>query len=481
MKNLYLSSIILTLAGFASAIGQKSTISFHENDGAIPLAQTGSSPQILLDGADWPGVIRAAHDLANDFGRVTGNNGTVQLLNGTTSGAATSGSTIIVGTITNSSLISQLVSSGKITIGKTEGQWEAFQSQVVPNPLPGIAEALVIVGADKRGSIYGIYDVSEQIGVSPWYYYADVPAKQHGTIYARKVKKIQPSPSVKYRGFFLNDEQPSLTNWVNDNFPPGQYGPGFNARMYAPIFELILRLRANYIWPAEWNSMLAVDDPSTPPEADMYGIVMGSSHTEPLMRWTKEQSLFLNGTWAWATNRKNVTEFMRVGAERSSPYEGMYTMGMRGLGDTASPTLDASSLQDIIATQQNILRDTFDRNNISTIPQMWCLYKEVGGYFEQGMNVPEDITLLWADDNWGNNQRLPLSNETNRAAGAGVYYHFDYVGDPRDYKWINTIQLQKTWEQMYFAYERNARTIWVVNVGDLKPLVSLPTHRTYNS
>ena len=421
MKLPTLGSVLINLTGFASAIGQKSTICFDGVDGALSLSKDGSSPQILLDGADWPGVIRAAHDLANDFGRVTGNNGTVKLLNGTSSpGTGASVSTIIIGTINNSSLISSLIDSKKLHVDETDGQWEAFQSQVVTDPMPGVAKALVIVGADKRGSIYGIYDVSEQIGVSPWYYYADVPAKRHDKIYARDVRKIQPSPSVKYRGFFLNDEQPSLTNWVNDNFSPGEYGPGFNAQMYAPIFELLLRLRANYIWPAEWNSMLAVDDPSSPPEADMHGIVMGTSHTEPLMRWTKEQSLFLNGTWAWATNRKNVTEFMREGAERSSPYEGMYTMGMRGLGDTASPTLDASSLEDIIATQQDILRDTFDRDNISTIPQMWCLYKEVGGYYEQGMDVPEDITLIWADDNWGNNQRLPLGNETDRAAGAGT-------------------------------------------------------------
>ena len=474
MKLLSLASGLLSLVVSAGALGQQASIAFEDGDGSLQLASDGSSPQIILDGADWPGVIRAAHDLAADLGRVTGTNGTVHLINGTVvppSNNSIGTSAIIVGTIGNSSLIDSLVKAGKISTAKTEGQWEAFQSQLVTNPLPGIKQALVITGADKRGSIYGIYDVSEQIGVSPWYYYADVPAKQHSTIYAMDVQKIQPSPSVKYRGFFLNDEQPALTNWVNANFPPGKYGPGFNAQMYAPIFELLLRLRANYIWPAEWDSMLAVDDPTTPPEADMYGIVMGSSHTEPLMRWTKEQSLFLNGTWAWATNEKNVTEFMREGAERSSPYEGLYTMGMRGLGDTASPTLDAKSLEDIISVQQGILRDVFNEQNISSIPQMWCLYKEVGGYFEQGMTVPDDITLLWADDNWGNNQRLPLSNETDRAAGAGVYYHFDYVGDPRDYKWINTIQLQKTWEQMHLAYERQARTIWVVNVGDLKPLV----------
>lgn len=188
------------------------------------------------------------------------------------------------------------------------------------------------------------------------------------------------------------------------------------------------------------------------------------------MRWTKEQSLFLNGTWSWSSNQENVTDFLRIGVERSHMYENMYTMGMRGLGDTASPTLNATSLGQIISVEQELLAEYFG-SNISAVPQMWCLYKEVGGYFQDGLTVPEDITLLWADDNWGNAQRLPLSNETDRAAGAGLYYHFDYVGDPRDYKWINTVSLQKTWQQLKMTYDHDARQIWVVNVGDLKPLV----------
>jgi hypothetical protein len=468
--NRYLGFLLL-LVGYVVAIGQDASIAFTRKDGCLRLASDGISPRIIVDGSEWAGVIRAAYDLADDFGRVTGLNGTVQVVN-SSSTAGSSGPAIIVGTIGKSKIIDRLVSSDKIDVSDTEGQWEAFQSQLVSNPMQGVNRALVIAGADKRGSIYGIYDISEQIGVSPWYYYADVPAKQHSNIYAMEIKKKQPSPSVKYRGFFLNDEQPALTNWVNANFQPGKYGPGYNHHFFAPVFELLLRLRANYIWPLTWDSMFYVDDLKNKVVADMYGIVAGTSHTEPMTRQTKEQSLFLNGTWAWATNEKNVTEFMREGAERSKEYETLYTMGMRGLGDTASPTLTAGQLEDIINVQQDLLRDTFNRDNISDIPQMWCLYKEVGGYFEQGLEVPESVTLLWADDNWGNNQRLPLADEVDREAGAGVYYHFDYVGDPRDYKWINTIQLQKTWEQMHFAYERGARTIWVVNVGDLKPLVS---------
>ena len=369
--------LVLTFGSFVStvlALGQNVTLTFKAGTGGLKLADGESSPQIVLDGKDWPGAIRTAHDLAADFGRVTGTNATVNLMN-TTSRTNSSAVAIIAGTIGNSTLIDNLIKAGKVDDSKIRGQWEAFSSQVVANPIPGIQSALVIAGSDKRGTIYGLYDISEQIGVSPWYWFADVPSKPKTEIYAMNVTKIQASPSIKYRGIFLNDEQPALNNWVAENYPNGKYGPGFNADFYSRVFELLLRLRANYIWPAEWNSMFSVDDPRSDATADMYGIVIGTSHTEPMMRWTKEQSLFLDGVWSWSTNQENVTEFMREGAERAAPYEHVWTLGMRGLGDTASPTLDASSLSQIIGVEQQILMDTFNRSNISDIPQMWCLYK----------------------------------------------------------------------------------------------------------
>jgi hypothetical protein len=199
---------------------------------------------------------------------------------------------------------------------------------------------------------------------------------------------------VKYRGFFINDEQPALNNWVEANYPDGKYGPGFNADMYSHMVELLLRLKANYIWPAEWNSMFYIDDPRNPPTADSYGIVMGTSHTEPLMRWTKEQSKFLKGPWSWSTNNASVRAFMKEGVGRSKNFENMYTMGMRGLGDTASPTITADSLGIRVKAEQEILSEVFDTNDISHIPQMWCLHKEVGGYFADELRMPNNITLL---------------------------------------------------------------------------------------
>lgn len=462
---------VLCAARAVYALGQESTIAFNGGKGSIKLSGKHNPGSIILDGEDWPGVIRAAGDLAADFGRVTGTNLTRHLLDGTASDSSLGKTAIIVGTIGKSKLIDTLIENGKIDVKSTEGEWEAFQSDIVKNPVDGVSDALVISGSDKRGAIYGIYDISEQIGVSPWYWFADAPAAQHSEIYALKKQKIQASPSVKYRGIFLNDEQPGLTNWINANYPEANYGPGYNADFYSRVFELLLRLRANYIWPAEWDNAFHLDDERNSPTADEYGIVMGTSHTEPMMRWTKEQSLFVEGDWNWDTNQENITEFFREGAKRSKEYDSLYTLGMRGLGDNASPTITAESLGDIVAAQQKILSEVFNVTDTSSIPQMWCLYKEVGGYFHDGLRVPEDIILLWADDNWGNIQRLPVDNETSREAGAGVYYHFDYVGDPRDYKWINTISLQKTWEQMHLAYEREARQIWIVNVGDLKGLV----------
>lgn len=475
MRFLSLLVSSISAVGLASALGQERVISFKPVEGGLKLAGSswGSGPgAIYIDSQDWPGVLRAGQDLADDFGRVVGENGlTRELVNGTTIPTDGSPGIIIAGTIGKSRLIDTLVENEKIDVSQTEGKWEAFQTQLVSNPVDGVAQALVISGSDKRGTIYGLYDISEQIGVSPWYWWADVASDKHDEIFAMAKTKIQGSPSVKYRGFFLNDEQPALTNWVNDNYPKSEYGPGFNSDFYATVFELLLRLRANYLWPAMWDSMIALDDQLTLPLADSYGIVMGTSHTEPLMAQTKEQTLFLEGDWNWDTNQEEIYSFLKERVERSKNYESVFTMGMRGLGDTASPTITAESLAEIVKAQQQILGEVFNTTDVSDIPQMWCVYKEVGGYFEDGMVVPEDITILWPDDNWGNAQRLPLDDEVDRASGAGLYYHFDYVGDPMDYKWINTISLQRSWEQLRLTYERQARQIWIVNVGDLKPLV----------
>lgn len=504
MKPLDIAGLCLfSLVGMSLGLGQRNTITLAPTADALQLAGAGINGQILVSANDWFGVQKAAHGLAEDFGRVTGTNLTVaaegtdekaavytyqpltsyanftlgppvNITGPAYTGDASSPNTVIVaGTVGSSYVIDSLVSSSKINVSAISGLWESFTMALVDSPLPGVSKALVIAGSDPRGTIFGIYDLSEQIGVSPWYFWADVPARKTEQIWATDGATVQGPPSVKYRGLFINDEQPSLTNWINENYAPGKYGPGFNHVFYSHVFELLLRLKANYLWPAQWASMFNVDDYENQPLADAFGIVMGTSHTEPMMRATNEWDNFGTGSWEWDTNNASLYPFFTYGAERAKPYvkNSLFTVAMRGSGDTAIDLTQSEAitvLEKVVAAQQQILTDVF--GNQSTVPQMWCLYKEVQGYYEAGMSVRDDVTLLWADDNFGNIRRLPLANETERVGGAGVYYHFDYVGDPRDYKWINTIRLEKTWEQMHLAFERQADRIWIVNVGDLKTL-----------
>ncbi len=270
---------------------------------------------------------------------------------------------------------------------------------------------------------------------------------------------------MKYRGIFLNDEAPALTGWVQEKFG------GFNHRFYTRVFELILRLRGNYLWPAMWEPRaFNDDDPENPRLADEYGIVMGTSHHEPLMRAHNEWRRYGQGPWNYATNDVILREYWRGGVERVKHYESIVSLGMRGDGDEAmSEETNVALLERIVADQRQILAEVTGRP-LPEVPQIWALYKEVQGYYERGMRVPDDVTLLWCDDNWGNIRRLPTPAERQRPGGAGVYYHFDYVGGPRNYKWLNTVPITKVWEQMNLAHGYGANRIWIVNVGDLKPM-----------
>ncbi|KAI8304778.1 hypothetical protein K4K59_012609 [Colletotrichum sp. SAR11_240] len=501
---------LASLAPLVSALGQQAIVSFKSGDNTFQIAGGNvKAGQILVSSDDYWGVIRAAGDLAVDFGRVTGTNYTLsngeggakpavysyapvdvsnntiyrvqdkQSFDGPKYSDPAPGSTVIIaGTIGHSKYIDDLVKAQKLNVSEVDGKWEAFVSQLVDEPIAGCSRALVVAGSDPRGTIYGIYDVSEQIGVSPWYFWADVPTKKAKEIYILPERKVQGSPSVKYRGFFLNDEQPGLSSWVSTQWnDTWNNAAGYNHQFYSLVGELLLRLRANYLWPTLWGSMVYVDDPLNQPLLDAYEVVLGGSHTEPLMRAQNEFKSFYQGQWAYNLNNQTIDEYFKYGVERAKPYarNSLWTMAMRGTGDTAiEGDLGVEGiitmLEKLVANQRKIIADGLGIQDVSTVPSLWCLYKEVQSYQEKGLHVPEDITLLWADDNWGNVRRLPLTNETDRSGGAGVYYHFDYVGDPRDYKWINTIQLEKTAEQMYLAYARKADRIWIVNVGDLKPL-----------
>jgi hypothetical protein len=399
----------------AAALGQSPTIAFEHGPDRIKLADSVAGPRILVDAADWPGVVRAAQALAADFGRVTGRNGTVELLEGFPSNTTGGGGVIVAGTIGRSRLVDEALARTETPTDAVRGRWETYLTRVVS------PSALIIAGSDKRGAIYGLYDVAEQIGVSPWHFWADVPAAQHRAVYALRsnASAVRGPPSVKYRGIFLNDEAPALTGWVNAKFPRGPHGSAYGADFYALVFELLLRLRANTLWPAMWDGMFGVDDPRNQPLADEFGVVMGTSHTEPFMRSTKEWSVFGEGAWQWHTNRARIEPFLREGARRARPFESVFTVGMRGTHDTPmSAGIEKELLQGIVEKQREILGE----EGLLNVTQVWCLYKEVLGYYDAGMTVPDDVTLLWADDNWGNIRRLPAEKERGRMGGGGVYY-----------------------------------------------------------
>jgi hypothetical protein len=431
---------------------------------------------LIINSNDYAGVIRALKDLKADIGKVTSVEPSL-VFNEVTNQKEV----VIVGTLGKSAIIDQMIKSGKLDVKGISGKWENFLIQVVNKPLPGIDNALVIVGSDKRGTIYGIYDVSEQIGVSPWYFWADVPVAHKDALFV-KPGKYSEGPSVKYRGVFINDEAPALSGWVKEKFgmakpslnpPVGKDVLNYGHEFYSTVFELLLRLKANYLWPAMWGNAFNEDDPENPRLADEYGIVMGTSHQEPMVRSQQEwDRRYVNtlGHWNYTKHADTLENFWREGIRRNKNYESIVTMGLRGANDSemgGDIKDNIAMVEKIVKNQQKIISEEMT-TNLSDVPQVWCLYKEIMEYYNNGMRVPDNITLLWADDNWGNIRRLPDAEERKRSGGAGVYYHFDYHGDPRSYEWINTNPLPKIWDQMSLAKQYGADRVWIVNVGHFK-------------
>ena len=459
----------------AWAIGQTQYVeTTASSPSSFPLVQGGDAATLVVDASDWPGVIRAARDLQADVNRVTGLTPVLR-----TDGQA-QGTVVIIGTVGRSPLIDRLAREGRIDVSSIRGKWESFFLQTVADPMPGLSRALVIAGSDKRGTIYGIYDLSEQIGVSPWYWWQDAAPERRTALFVQPGRYEQGEPSVKYRGIFLNDEDPNLTRWVRATYGerPSPVDPkatvaNYNSQFYARIFEVILRLKGNYLWPAMWDNAFAEDDPDSPRLADEYGIVMGTSHQEPMGRAQREWDWHLqqeHGNWNYARHPEVLDRFWREGIRARKDYEAIYTIGLRGQNDTPMVNGFEQSmalLERIVESQRRMLTEEVD-SDITKVPQVWTLYKEVQNYYEAGLRVPDDVTLLWAEDNWGNVRRLPTEGERTRSGGAGVYYHFDYHGGPRSYQWINTSPIAKIWDQMSLAKQYGADRIWIVNVGHFK-------------
>ena len=407
---------------------------------------------IGYDVADAKAVAIAAHTLAADFGRVTGKQ--AQIVN-------TGDARIIIGTLGKSSMIDLLVKQKKIDASLLKGKREKYIITLID-------EQLVIAGSDRRGTVYGIYELSEQMGVSPWYYWADVPVETHQHIYINKGIYTDGEPAVEFRGIFLNDEAPCLTSWVKNTFGM-DYG---DHRFYEKVFELILRLRGNMMWPAMWGWAFYADDPLNSKTADDMGIIMGTSHHEPMARNHQEYARHRGewGPWNYQKNEQKLNQFFREGIERMKGTEDMVTIGMRGDGDEAmSKDADTKLLENIIANQRRIIKEVTGKPAEKTT-QVWALYKEVQDYYDAGLRVPDDVMILISDDNWGDIRRVPTAAERSRKGGWGIYYHVDYVGAPRNTKWLNVTQTQQMFEQLSLAYDFGIQRMWILNVGDLKPM-----------
>lgn len=405
------------------------------------LRLTGTDDTIRYSPDDWAGVKLAVRNLRADLRAVTGSDK----------------APVLVATVGKSPLASRYAKQCK----QLNGKWEQYLIFTDKGQL-------VILGSDKRGTIYGIYELSRQIGVSPWYWMADAPIARHDDIFIERGTYTDGEPKVKYRGIFINDEWPSFGGWCTHRFG------GINSKAYRHVFELLLRLKANYFWPAMWGTNFNEDDPESPRLADEMGIVMGTSHHEPMMRSHREYLKRKDevGPWNYATNAQRIDKFFLDGMRRNSKYDNLVTIGMRGDGDVAMGNGDDAenikTLGKVIAAQRRIIAQAYGRP-ANTVPQLWAIFTEVQRYYDAGFTVPDDVTLLFCDNNWGYIRRKGTAEERKRKGGLGLYYHIDMNGGPWNDRWVNTTTIPKLREQLHEAYASGIDRIWIVNVGDLKP------------
>ena len=446
-----ISSFVISMLLLAVANSRAANTFVDFNQGDFQLNK-GSQVTIGVADNEQRGVLRAAKNLSVDLKAVCGAD--VSLGNNPSS-------TIVAGTVGSSKIIDEMAKNRVFDAKMLKGKREMYVITVTDGQV-------VIAGSDRRGTIFGIYELSRQLGVSPWYYWADVPTEHHSEVFLHNGTYTDGEPAVRYRGLFLNDEAPCLTSWVKNTFGT-DYG---DHRFYEKVFELILRLKGNFMWPAMWGWAFYADDPENLKTADEMGIMMGTSHHEPMARNHQEYARDRKGWGAWNynTNQKNLDRFFREGIERMKGTDDVVTIGMRGDGDEAmSAEADTKLMERIVKNQRQIIADVTKRPAKET-PQVWALYKEVLDYYDKGMKVPDDVLILLCDDNWGNVRRVPNAQERKHKGGWGLYYHVDYVGAPRNSKWLNVTPSQNMWEQLSLAYNNGIDRMWILNVGDLKPM-----------
>lgn len=425
----------------------------------------------------FPGVNKIAAEVRNDIFLVTGFH----------AGEYTKGckckNLVIYGTVDKSDYLEDLDKRGLINLDEIRGKWEVYSFQVIDKPMDGVEHALVIAGSDKRGTIYGLYHLSELLGVSPLVNWNHVyPKKRKNVFLTDEVNIVTKEPSVKYRGFFINDEWPAFGTWATEHFGDA------NAKCYERVFELLLRLKGNYLWPAMWKNNFSMDGPGLESArlADELGVVMSTSHHEPCMR-TGEEYRLLRGKdsiygddWSFINNREGITRFWRDGLLRNKPFENVITLGMRGerdskiLGPDASLKENVDLIRDVLKTQNDLIRETIDED-LDNVPRQIVLFSEVEEFFygdEKTKGFKDDpelegVTLMLSDNNVGYLRTLPKEDMLGHKGGYGMYYHMDMHGGPYSHKWIGTTYLPRVWEQMTTAYDFGVRQIWVVNIGDI--------------
>ncbi len=467
LSRIALLVLLVAAAGFAVA-APATWIESRPTPGAFPLVEGRRVATLVVSPADHRVVDIASHDLADDIARVTG-----LRPESTATPSREGGPLVLIGTLGRNPLIDRLVATKQLDVGDLATSWESFVIATVTNPFPNVPSALVIAGSDRRGTAFGVYELSQAIGVSPWYWWADVvPEKKSALHVAAGTRRFGP-PSVKYRGIFINDEDWGLHVWAKSTFEPENGGIG--PKTYAKVFELLLRLKANTLWPA----MHAVSKPfntfaENAPLADAYAIVMGSSHAEPMLRnnvgeWPHDRPTDYN----YVTNREGVLKYWDERVAANGRFENIYTLGMRGIHDSGiqGARTDPERIRVLEQTfaDQRALIGKHVRPEVERVPQMFCAYKEVLGLYRQGLKVPDDVTIVWPDDNHGYIRNFANDEERKRAGGFGVYYHLSYLGAPLSYLWLSTTPPALIWEEMSKAYDHGARTIWIANVGDLKP------------
>ena len=464
--------VLAALLCLAAAFPLRAQVSLSETSSGrnvFPLSAK-TCAAIMYDAVSEPSVVGTAVGLlASDIEKVTGR---VPSVSGNGSVPESCRYAVIAGTLGHSSLIDALVRDRKIDVSSISGDWERYAVRLVEAPLKGVRRALVVVGSDRRGTAYGLLSLSRAIGVSPWYWWMDAPVEHRNSIYLSVNAYDAATPSVKYRGIFINDEDWGLLRWAKRNFEKelGNIGP----KTYEKVCELLLRLNANMLAPAMHEASTAFYQiPQNKEIADRYGIIITASHCEPLLlntasEWHKDRY----GDWNYNTNSERIDSVLNARVVETSPYENAYVIALRGLHDRAmsgAENLDSrkATVQRALLNQRNILSDVLGKD-ASEIPQFFTPYKEVLDVYNQGLELPDDVTIVWPDDNYGYMKRLSGPKEQLRSGRSGVYYHSSYLGRPHDYLWMNTTSPTLMYEELRKAYDSTADRYWLLNSGDIK-------------